>query len=64
MKQVKSILIDELIGNEHISNTTSEIDGKWYVSKPLGTALWIKKFRVAYRVFIGKSFAVHFKIDF
>ena len=63
MKQVKSILIDELLHNNNIQNTTTEINGKWYIARPQGTSLWIKRFRVAWRVFTGKSIAFHFKSD-
>jgi len=62
MKQVKSILIDKLIHGD-VKNTQTEINGKWFIAKPLGVNLWIKRFKVAWRVFTGKSFAIHFKCD-
>ena len=64
-RQVKSILIDELL-QAGLPDTTSEINGKWYVARPLPFKTmfaWRRRFQVAWRVFTGKSFAFHFKED-
>ena len=63
--QVKSILLDDLL-SRGLDTTTTEINGKWYCSKPLvmgGWLKWRRRFSVAWKVFKGKSFAVHFKQD-
>jgi hypothetical protein len=69
-----SILIDDLIRKEtgHTSETyitanTYKSDtkkSKYYLAKPLTILNWqekIKRLIGAYRVLIGKSFAVHYK---
>jgi hypothetical protein len=49
-----SYLIDSLI------NSRTEIDGIWYIAKPMGGPLsW--RIRNAWLVLTGKAMAVHFK---
>lgn len=58
-----SILIDQLISNS--SNTQAEIEGKWYVAKPLfiKRSLWYR-LKEAVKVFRGNhAFVYHYRQD-
>ena len=60
-----SVLIDQLLAEETLNQTTEEIDGKWYIAKPMPFYRlfdW-RRFRDAYRIIIGRAHAYHYKID-
>jgi len=56
-----SMLIDEAI-SIYGSNEV-EIDGEWYIAKPITYNSIINNIKNAWSCLIGKSFAVHFKED-
>jgi len=64
-----SILIDKLLSDKKDYPTTNngELNGRWFIAKPLGPSLYTKeiknRFKDAYRIIIGKSFAVHYRED-
>lgn len=61
-----SILIDEALDDVATLNT-QEIDGRWFIAKPLNHDKRFVPFRLrladALRVLWGMSIAVHYKID-
>ena len=44
-------------------NDKTEIDGKWYVAKPMTYYSFRKRLRHAYLVLLGKREPIHFKED-
>ena len=61
-----SILIDEVTVLTRNQNTYKHKNLKWYIAKPIpfnSIKNRIKSIKDAYRVIIGKSFAVHYKVD-
>lgn len=64
--RVASILIDDLIKveNEERGKFLQKINKKCYIAKPNRPYHpFFRKIRAAWRVLIGKSMAVHYKID-
>lgn len=63
--RVASILIDNIIKNqERVGKVTEEIKGVWYLARPYDNYhTFFRRIRGAWRVLIGKSMAVHYKID-
>lgn len=60
-----SILIDKLIDQKQSNyNTTTLINNRWYIAKPIGYYLSFKqRLKDAVRILNNKSIAVHFKED-
>ena len=60
-----SVLIDKLLAEDLLNKTECEIDGKWFIAKPMGyyRLLDFRRFRDMWRILIGKSHAYHYKID-
>ena len=56
-----SELIDNVVKYYSLNNV--EINGKWYIAKPISYIKFINKIKDAWLCLIGKSFAVHFKED-
>lgn len=64
IKDVKdSILIDHLEHDLKEYNSKSNYDGKWLHAKPLGNQFLWYRIIGAFRVLLGKSFAVHYYDD-
>lgn len=60
----ESILIDKLIASVATNGAQEEIKPHgWFHAKPLDYTVWWRNIYVAWRVLIGKSFAVHYKRD-
>jgi hypothetical protein len=63
--KIGTVLIDKLI--EMSKGTHTEIDGKWYVAKPLPFYSWrdTAKTRLvwAWKILTGRAIAVHYKQD-
>ena len=58
-----SKLIDVLIRHSHDNVIEVEINGEWYIAKPLGTGGVIHRIKDAWEVLTGKAQAYHYKQD-
>ena len=56
-----SVLIDQLLQNS--LNAKAEIDGKWYIAKPLRYPSLFSRIKEAWGVIKGKSRTYHYKQD-
>lgn len=56
-----SKLIDDIIKCNSMNNV--EINGKWYIAKPIIYRKFINQIKDSWLCLIGKSFAIHFKED-
>ena len=71
MKKWKSsgLLIDKVVKDKVLSSNLTEINGKWYIARPLrGGEKWVlikgfRKLRACWRVLTDRGFVVYFKED-
>jgi hypothetical protein len=59
-------LVDELVKDTNLLSTDTEINGQWYIAKPMPYYHWkntIRKIYHAYLILRGKAMAVQFAED-